>query len=440
MWHEVAKQEVGRRMVHGKSLMKQALIITIAAVLYIGCGHDTDVRTAVEKKHSHESKPEATRIFPSQGEVETVMEQAMQGNDLPAVVAIAIHQNGESISYAYGKAIWSGEVEVSPDHLFRIYSMTKLVTSIAAMQLVEQDLVDLDDDLSGLLPEMAKIPILRDGKLSAAKQNITLRHLLTHTSGFGYPVTDAELSTFATEGWPHEDFPRRFESGTSFLYGTSTDWVGKLVEKLSGVSLDVYFKRHIFEPLGMSRTFYNVPDSLKPLIVSMGDRGDDGKGKLKELPNRVPEAKTITFSGGSGLFSTPSDYTKLLKCMLQFGAGPGEPILNKETVLEMTRNQVGSISLDPEGRYFDPGMCCNFTGFMDGDSKWGLAFMIDNNDRPYGRKSGTVLWGGLRNTYFYIDYQSGVAAGIFSQQLPFNHNSTTSLFEKFSELAYRNIR
>ncbi len=433
-------RKLGDERSNGKSLMKQALIITIAAVLCVGCRHDTHVGRAVENKQSHERKPEATRVFPSQWEVETAMEQAMQGSDLPAIVAIAIHQNGENISYAYGKAIWDGEVEVSPDHLFRIYSMTKLVTSIAAMQLVEQDLVDLDDDLSSLLPEMAKIPILRNGKLSIPKQKITLRHLLTHTSGFGYPITDIELSTFESDNWPYEDLPRRFESGTSFLYGTSTDWVGKLVEKLSGMSLEVYFTRHIFEPLEMSRTFYNVPDSLKPLIVSMGDRGKDGKGKLRELPGRVPKAKTIKFSGGSGLFSTPSDYTKLLKCMLHFGAGPGGPILKKETVLEMTRNQVGSISLDPKGRYFDPGICCNFAGFMDGDSKWGLAFMIDNNDRVYGRKIGTVLWGGLRNTYFYIDYKSGVAACIFSQQLPFNHSSTTSLFEKFSELAYRNIK
>ena len=199
--------------------MKQFLIATIAAFLFVGCRYDTEVSTAVDNNYGHERQREATRTFPSPREVGTAMEQAMQGSDLPAIVAIAIHQNGERISYAYGKAIWGGEVEVSPDHLFRIYSMTKLVTSIAAMQLVEQDLVDLDDEFSSLLPEMAKIPILRNGKLSAAKQKIKLRHLLTHTSGFGYPLTDAELSTFATEDWPYEDFPRRFESGASFLYG-----------------------------------------------------------------------------------------------------------------------------------------------------------------------------------------------------------------------------
>jgi CubicO group peptidase (beta-lactamase class C family) len=368
------------------------------------------------------------------------MDQAMQGSDLPAVVAMAMHRNGETLSYVYGKAIWDSEAEVTPDHLFRIYSMTKMVTSIAAMQLVEQGAIGLDDDLSELLPEMAKIPILQNGELHSPTNKITLRHLLTHTSGFGYPITDGDLNAFSTDDWEFEDYPRRFESGTRFLYGTSVDWAGKMVEKLSGKSLDAYFKQHIFEPLQMSRTFYNVPDDLKPLIVSMGHRGPLGQGTLKESPGRVPAAETTKFGGGSGLFSSPADYSKLLTSMLHWGAGPVGRILKKETVLDMTKNQIGDICMDPHGRFFDPSVCCNFTGLIDADSKHGLAFMIDNKNRPWGRKSGAVLWGGLRNTYFYIDYKSGVTACIFSQHLPFNHAATTSLFEKFSELVYRNIR
>ena len=103
----------------------------------------------------------------------------------------------------------------------------------------------------------------------------------------------------------------------------------------------------------------------------------------------------------------------------------------------MTKNQIGDISLDPTGWYFDPVRCCNFEGIMDENSKWGLAFMIDNTPKAYGRKAGTVLWGGYRNTYFYIDHKSGIAASIYTQHTPFNHEATVSLFEKFSEVLYK---
>ena len=103
---------------------------------------------------------------------------------------------------------------------------------------------------------------------------------------------------------------------------------------------------------------------------------------------------------------------------------------------KIIQNQVGDISLDPKDRLYNPGWCCNFNGLMSENSKWGLAFMIDNNPKPYGREAGTVLWGGLFNTYFYIDFKSGIAASMYSQHVPFNDFQTTSLFERFSEIIY----
>ncbi len=373
--------------------------------------------------------------FPSDERVNQLMNEAIQKSDLPAVVAIAININGEKVVYKNGKASWTEDSEVNSNHIFRIASMTKLITSIAALQLVEKGVLDLDDDLSTLMPEMTGIPILSNGKLIEPENIITLRHLLTHTSGFGYSAFTVTEEDYNKENWDFEDSPRHFESGTNFLYGTSTDWVGRLVEKLSDMNLEQYFKESITMPLGMSRTFFNVPDSLHSLIVSRGIRGDDGKRKLTELSDRIPTSRTI-YSGGGGLFSTPSDYTKLLLCLLNEGEYAKGRILMKETVAEMTRNQIGDITLNPEGRYFSPGTCCNFNGLMYENSKWGLAFMIDNNSKDYGREAGTVMWGGYWNTYFYIDYKSGIAASIFTQHIPFNHFETISLFERFSEIVY----
>lgn len=381
-------------------------------------------------------KKENSKSFPSQEEVTALMNEAVINSDLPAVVAIAVNKNGEKIIYQYGKAIWVEDAKITTEHIFRIYSMTKLVTSIAALQCVENGLIGLDDDLADVLPEMCKIPILSDGKLIEPKNKITLRHLLTHTSGFGYSGATVKVDGLNNEDWNYEDAPRHFESGTDFLYGTSTDWAGKLVEKLTGITLEEYFKEHITKPLGMSRTFFNVPDSLHSLIVSKGHRGDDGQQELTESPNRIPKRKVSYFSGGGGLFSTPSDYTKLLQCLLNEGKYSNGRIIKKETISEMVKNQIGDISLNPEGWYFDSGSCCNFNGLMDENSKWGLAFMIDGNSKSYGRQAGTVLWGGYMNTYFYIDFKSGIAASIYSQHIPFNHYETTSLFDRFSQIIY----
>ena len=379
---------------------------------------------------------EKKSTFPSEESVHQLMNEALQKSDLPAVVAIAIDKKGEKVIYNYGKAIWSEDVEVTQEHIFRIWSMTKLVTSIAAMQCVENGIIGLDNDLSDIMPEMTDIPILSNGKLIKPKNKITLRHLLTHTSGFGYSGMTVEEGNYNRENWDYSDSPRHFESGTNFLYGTSTDWVGKLVEKISGMDLEVYFRKNITGPLKMSRTFFNVPDSLHSLIVSYGHRGDQGENELEELPNRVPTNKATVLSGGGGLFSTPSDYTRLLQCILNYGAYEGGRILSKATIEEMIQNQVGDINLSPQDRHFNPGVCCNFNGLMDENSKWGLAFMIDNNSKEYGRQDGPVTWGGLMNTYFYIDFKSGIAASIYTQHLPFNNYQATSLFEQFSEIIF----
>lgn len=382
-------------------------------------------------------KGQVSTSFPNQERVTNLMNEAMKTSDLPAVVAIAINNKQQKTTYTYGKAVWTEAAPLTPQHIFRIASMTKMVTSIAALQLVEKGLVGLDDDLSKFLPEMAMIPILSNGQLLKAKNPITLRHLLTHTAGFGYRgATDKELTDFDYTNWTYKDNPRRFESGTQFLYGSSTYWAGKLVEKISGLDLENYFRKNITGPLGMNRTWFNVPDSLKQYIVSSGSRGADGKQPLKESPDRIPTTIVTDFRGDGGLYSTPEDYTRLLACLLAYGKAKKVQILKKSTILEMNKNQIGSIQIHNPNAFYNPGGCCNLNGITSPTASWGLAWLIDNEDKAYGRRAGTVLWGGARNTYYYIDFKSGVAASIYTQHVPFNHPATTGLFERFSEIIY----
>lgn len=377
------------------------------------------------------------KTFPSEAEVKSAMDEAMTESDLPAIVAIAINDKNQRITYTYGNAVWTEEEAITTHDIFRIASMTKLVTSIAAMQMVEKGLIGLDDDLSTLMPEMTSIPILNDGKLLEPKVAITLRHLLSHTSGFGYRgATDKQLTEFDYTGWDYQDSPRRFEAGTEFRYGSSTNWAGKLVEKLSGLDLETYFRENITGPLGMDRTWFNLPEDLRQHVVSYGNRGGDGLGPLTEIPNRVPNNTVTDFRGDGGLFSSPEDYTTLLQCMLNYGVLGDVKLLEKSTILEMNENQIGDVSNENKGAFFNPGSCCNFEGLTTSTTKWGLAWLIDTEDKAYGRKAGTVLWGGAFNTFYYIDYKSGVSASIYSQHFPFNHEATTGLFDQFSEIIY----
>lgn len=388
---------------------------------------------------SCDTKTKQSDLFPSKEIVSRQMDSILEKSDLRGLVAIAINREGEKIEYTYGEAIWNTKTPIKTNSIFRIASMTKLVTSVAVMQLVEKDSIGLDEDLAYILPEMASIPILKDEKgLIEGKDPITLRHLLTHTSGFGYFFTDSLLASFNATDWNYDDLPRRFESGTQFLYGTSLDWVGKLVEKISGLSLEEYFRKNITGPLNMSRTWFNVPDSLHNEIVTCGIRGNDGTGILTEITHPYPTVKKENCNGGSGLFSSPEDYSKLLTCLLHDGIYPNGKLLQKETVDEIFKEQLDDISMNIEENYYQPGVCCNFEGLIRPNSNWGLAGLIDSDMTSYGRKEGTLLWGGIYNTYWYIDRESGVVATIFTQYLPFNHSATTLVFNKFSEIIYTN--
>lgn len=378
-------------------------------------------------------------FFPSEERFIRLMDSIMAESELPGLVAMAINKDGEKREYTFGNAIWGYNTPIKSCNIFRISSMTKLVTSIAALQLVETASVDLDEDLSLNIPEMSSIPILTNEKgLVKGNNPLTLRHLLTHTSGFGYTCTDYLLDKFDTKDWRYEDLPRRFESGTQFLYGSSLYWVGKMIERISGLTLEEYFRNHITGPLKMDRTWFNVPDSVKNEIVSYGRRTEEGSRMFCEFPDRIPEKVTRNYNGGGGLFSSPEDYTKLLACLLNDGAYEGGQLLQEHTIDEMFKDHTKNISLDIENNYFQIGYCCDFRGLIKPNSKWSLAGLITPENTNYGRRAGTLLWGGTYNTYFYIDRVTGISASIYAQYLPFNDPATTSIFEKFSEIIYSN--
>ena len=204
--------------------------------------------------------------------IEARIQGKISSTDIPAVVMGKISKSGDMSFYSNGPSRWDRDGDITPQNIFNIASMTKALTSVAVLQLVEQGQVALDESLDQHLPEMSKRLILnQDNQIIEPQNSITLRHLLTHTAGFGYWFTSPQLGRWdqlKTEiNWMENYQPRLFESGSSFLYGTNIDWVGRLVEKISGIDLEQYFRQRISGPLGMDSTWYNVPDELEHLVV-----------------------------------------------------------------------------------------------------------------------------------------------------------------------------
>jgi methyl acetate hydrolase len=375
--------------------------------------------------------------------IDKPLREAVERKDVPGVVALVTDRKGVVYQGAFGVADVAIGRALTADALFRIASMTKAITSTAAMQLIEQGKFAVEDPVEKYLPEMAKVPIFDafDAKtgnyrLHPTSKPITVRHVLTHTSGLGYPFTSAILRDFK----PHagEDYPvgpLLFEPGEKWWYGTSTDVVGRLVEKTSGQKLEDYFRQHIFVPLGMNDTSYNVPQAKAERLVAGqqrdGDRMDGPIVKQSEQPG-LTVAQPV---GGGGLASTASDYGRFVRMLLNRGELDGTRVLKPETVVLMGQNQIGGVSVPalksalPRSR--------DFSFIADGRDKWGLGFLITTDHVPGKRSAGSLSWGGINNTYFWIDPSRGIAGVILMQFLPFADPKALAVYDAFERASYQ---
>ncbi|WP_189702582.1 serine hydrolase domain-containing protein [Subsaximicrobium wynnwilliamsii] len=339
-----------------------------------------------------------------------------QKSTLPAAVMGYSTKEGKMEWYAYGPSVWDGKDSITENNIFRIYSMTKAIASVAALQLVEQNLIGLDDPLAELMPEMTSIPILtKNGALIKSNTPITLRHLLTHTSGFGYEFMDERLQAFDKSEWEYEDMPRLFEAEELWLYGTSLDWVGKIIEKISGESLETYLRKNVTGPLEMNSTWFNVPENLKENIVSWGKRDSIG---FQEYP-RIPSTSVTDYSAGGGLFGSPKDYLTFLVCMMNDGKYDGGQILKPETVELMSSNHLpNDLSINSEG------------------DTHGLAWAIEDSEDEILRSKGSGYWGGLANSYYSLDAEKNIALVYFTNFFPYGDKETYNFYKLFEQNVY----
>jgi methyl acetate hydrolase len=339
-----------------------------------------------------------------------------------------------------------GEDEpLTVDTRLRLMSMTKMVVTAVALQQHEKGALDLDAPVDEYCPEFADLQVLDgfDGdtpRLRPPASRATVKQLMTHTSGLGYWFFREDLVRWeAATGTPNVvaglksalTAPLVADPGTEFDYGLSTDWLGKVVESVTGVGLDVAVKEGITGPLGMDRTTWQREGADLPDCAPVHVRGEDGTWTpIGEVLNQEPEY----WAGGHGLYSTPRDYIRFQQALLRGGELDGVRILQEATVDAAFENQIGDLDVPEEVPSTDPASSC---AWRPGPGwKWGYGLLVNTDDRPGMRRAGSGAWAGLCNTQFWIDRQAGVCASIYSNFLPFITPEAVQLYEDFERAVY----
>ena len=369
---------------------------------------------------------------------------AVERKDVPGVVALVTNRERVLYQGAFGVADVATNRPLAKDALFRIASMTKAITSVALMQLIEQGRLGLVDPAEKYLPELVGLKVFESFDaatgayvLRPAARPPTVKHFLTHTSGLAYPFTSTIWRDFKPREGEKYPFggPLLFDPGERWHYSTSTDVVGKLVEVVSGQKLEDYFRQHIFAPLKMEDTFYNVPEAKGPRLVAQQQRSGERMGGDIVLQNPQPGLTIAAPIGGGGLASTAEDYGRFVRMLLNGGALDGARVLKAETVALMGQNHIGAVSV-PALKSALP-RSADFTFIDDGKDKWGLGFLITSNQVPGKRSPGSLSWGGINNTFFWIDPARGVAGVIMMQYLPFADAKALAVYDAFERGAYQ---
>ena len=388
----------------------------------------------------------------AQRNLDPILRQAAESRDVAGVVATAATLDGILYEGAFGKRDLAKGTDMTRDSVFWIASMTKAITSAAAMQLVEQGKLQLEQPMGALLPELKSPQVLEgfgpngEPKLRPAKQAITLRHLLTHTAGFTYDIWNPDTARYAK----HMDLPGiitcknaalktplAFDPGTGWEYGINIDFVGKAVEAVSGRTLDAYLRENIFTPLGMADTGFIIGPDQRARLVSVHARKPGGA--LEPIEFGVPQDPEF-FMGGGGLYGTARDYLAFLQMLLHGGKGNGNQVLRPETVATMAGNHIGALSVPGLWKTTAPDASLDVdlaSMFPGQDLKWGLSFLINPRQGPAGRSGGSLSWAGLANTYFWLDPARQVAGVILTQSLPFVDPKAAALYGAFEAGVYK---
>jgi CubicO group peptidase (beta-lactamase class C family) len=357
-------------------------------------------------------------------EVDNFINAQIDQKNIAGAVILVSH-NGETIMHsAYGHQDLDDNIVMDTSSIFRIYSMTKPVTSLAVMMLVERDSIALDDPIEMYLPELKNLMVLTDKVLVKSKTKITIRDLLMHTSGFAYGIGlgTSEVDKLYDKNHPLfvsnneqmlqrlSELPLQNKPGEKYNYSISVDVLGCLIERVSGMRLSEFFNKNIFEPLEMKDTYFKLPESKVKRFCSHYEKGL----KLKESYKSTRYTKDGRQSGGGGLVSTSSDYLKFCTLLLNNGVYNNDTLISSAIIAEMIANQLP----EGEGVY----KVNNEVGIG-----FGLGFMVYMKEWGKQGHQGDYGWNGAGSTHFYISPKEDLIVIIMSQKAPYSNKLVDGL-------------
>ena len=387
-----------------------------------------------------------------QDDVQATPDRGVARGDVAGAVTEVVSAKGILCSAAAGVRSLGDEAagSMTTDTVCWIASMTKAVTGVAAMQLVERGLLDLDTPVAEVLSALGTVGVLEgfdaEGRprVRPARTPITLRHLLTHTAGFVYELWSDDLLRYnEVTGTPSImscrraalEVPALYDPGDQWMYGTGIDHVGLVVEEVSGMRLGDYLRRHVLDPLDMRSTSFAISDEMRERKAAVHIRGDDGSLGLSGFEMlQDPEVEL----GGAGLYGTVEDYSRFLQMILGRGTGAGVEVLAPETVDRMVVNNMGDLRVVPLPSAM-PGLSGDAEFYPGVEKTWGLTFQINEEPLPTGRPAGSLMWAGLANSFYWIDMQNQVAGTYISQQFPFGDPRTFGLFDGIERACYASL-
>jgi CubicO group peptidase (beta-lactamase class C family) len=380
--------------------------------------------------------------------IDAILNRAVESGAVPNVAAVAADRNGVIYSGAAGPRAVGSPGDAGLDTVFWMASMTKMVTTVAALQLRERGNLDFDAPVAKYLPEWDKVGVLDgfDGdtpRLRPPATTATVANLATHTAGLTYWFWNADMVRYeALTGTPNVISgtsaalfaPMVADPGTKFEYGTSTDWLGRVVEAVSGQRLDHWFAENITGPLGMIDTGFRLDEGMRARAAAVHFPTQDGGwvASAMELPV-APEYWT----GGHGLYSTPQDYLRFTRMLLGGGTFQGARILSADTVADAFVNHIGDLDIPERVATASPVHSCDF-GYGR-NRKWGWGLLVNTEDSPGARRAGSGAWAGLANTHFWVDPAAGITGSIYSQCLPFVTPGCMRMYAEFEKAVYELI-
>ncbi|HEX5000355.1 MAG TPA: serine hydrolase domain-containing protein [Terriglobia bacterium] len=375
--------------------------------------------------------------------IDAVLARAVDRNVVPGVVAVVADKDHILYTGAFGMMDVAKNKPMQKDAIFRIASMTKPVTTVAAMMLIEEGKLSLDDPVAKYIPSFKNRPVVasynpKTGAFTtkAATQEVRIRHLLSNTSGLAYTFANDEANRIQQKLKKNSDeLPLLYEPGSQWTYGASARVMGVIIQKITGKGLDQFFRERIFKALALEDTDFAVPADKMNRLATVHRRRS---GKLVEEPN--PEKVQWGVAGDGGLNSTAADYIRFLQMFLNDGKTGAVTMLRPASIQAMASNQIGDVIVRQQVTT-DPSWSRSFP-IGAGRDKFGFGFQIatSNKENPNLRAPGSYTWVGIFNTHFWVDPQRGIAAVILMQVLPFYDEDCIQLYQDFEAAVGRELQ